>query len=74
MLPTSRVLRLLQDANPERQVREDHLRHALRRGLLERPPIFAGRLVWSEEHIVALAAALDIKPPDIGSTGNEVKP
>lgn len=70
MHTTSDALCLLRSSNPlvRDSITEDRLRHALRRGLLERPPIFAGRLVWSEEHVRALAFALGVTPPDLGAT------
>lgn len=63
MLSTREVLAALRRANPSKSITEDRIRHELRSGRVPRPPTFAGRLMWSEEDLAALASALQL---DIG--------
>jgi len=63
MLSTRDVLNLLRDANPGVEITEDRVRHVIRRGEIDAPSSFAGRLVWAKEDVEALAAALRLACP-----------
>ncbi len=71
MQSTREVIALLSDANPCVQVTEDRIRHALRRGDIQPPSTFAGRLAWTPEDILALAKALGLKAPQTAATQPE---
>ena len=65
MLSTKVVIELLRRANRGIRVTEDAVRSAIRRGKVEAPSTFAGRLVWSARDVAALATALGLRVPDI---------
>jgi hypothetical protein len=74
MRSTRGVVDLFRAANAGSIVNEDRVRHAIRRGLVA-PQTFAGRLVWSDSDIKALATALNLKLPQvIGATVNVAEP
>ncbi len=60
MLSTKEVVARLAAANPEEEVTEERIRRALRTGAADAPDVVAGRLVWREDAIVALAKALGL--------------
>ncbi len=68
MKSTREVLALLSSASQGVQITEDRVRHALRRGDLEPPSTFAGRLAWSWPDILALASALGVNAPHRADT------
>ena len=63
MFSTRQVLALLREANPGRNLTEDGIRNAIRRGRIREPDRFAGRLIWSRHDIEELAAVLRLKTP-----------
>ncbi len=69
MHSTQQVVRLLRDANPNSQVSEEHIRRVLRRGDLIGPALVAGRLIWRDDEIVQLAAALQLVAPALDERG-----
>ena len=63
MFSTREVIRALQDANPGTRVSEDAIRVAIRRDKIKQLRTFAGRLVWSQADVAALAAAIGLACP-----------
>jgi len=63
MIGTRELLGLLAEANPCTEVLEERLRRALRRGLIDPPSTVAGRFVWREEDVEAVAEALGLTAP-----------
>jgi len=72
MRGTRDVFRALVRANPGRDVTEDQIRWALRRGLIQDPERIAGRLVWSDADVVALASVLGVAVPETDSIAHRV--
>jgi hypothetical protein len=64
MYSTRRLLRDLEFANPFNSVTEEQIRRAIRDGLIEAPCTVAGRFVWTDAEVDALARALGVNPPD----------
>ena len=69
MHSTREVLRLLRSVNPGKEVTEDRIRRALRRGDIPPPDEFAGRLAWSSDDLLLLADALELTRPDLDEAG-----
>lgn len=67
MLSTREVIRALSEANPGSRVTEDAVRVAIRRGKINSPSTFAGRLIWSRSDVKALAAALGLAVPKVAA-------
>ncbi len=63
MKTTRQVIRILAAANPQHAPTEERIRHALRRGAVSPPPLFAGRLAWRREDIIVLADVLGLVCP-----------
>jgi hypothetical protein len=63
MFTTREAIEILRQANPDSDVSEELVRRAIRQGAVTRPPMFAGRLVWSIDHIQLLVHHLGLQVP-----------
>jgi hypothetical protein len=64
MYTTRQVLGALRQANPGEAVTEERIRRSLRRGAIPPPSMFAGRFLWTDGDVRALAKALGLMPPE----------
>jgi hypothetical protein len=63
MHSTRDVIAALKSENPGKQVTEEHIRHALRKGDVPKPMSFAGRLAWTDSEVQQLARCLGLRVP-----------
>jgi hypothetical protein len=64
MYSTRHLLKSLAFANPLNPVDEEQIRRAIRDGLIEAPRTVAGRFVWTDSEVRALARALGVNAPN----------
>lgn len=65
MLTTQQVIDAIRTSNPRFEISEDRIRHAIRRGDVPRPSVFAGRFIWMPRDVASLARALGLNAPDL---------
>ncbi len=63
MLSTREVIAALSAANPASPLSEERVRRAIRIGTIEPPASVAGRFIWGDQDVVALANALGLDIP-----------
>jgi hypothetical protein len=72
MVTTRELLALLRVDAPQAGVTEDRIRHVIRLGLIPRPRLLAGRMIWSREDIARLMKALGLPAPSSSTEPTDV--